>query len=388
MIYLDHAASTPVCEAARSVMMSWLGCSVGHVNAASDHRPGRQALRAVEQARQQVAGLVQASPDEIIWTSGATESNNLAIKGAIEFNALGDCHVITSRIEHRCVLESCRSLEQRTNPRVMVSYLKPEPSGAIDPQQVLDAITPKTQLVSLMWVNNEIGSVTDIPRLANALADRGVMLHVDAAQAAGKLLIDLSSVPVSLLSLSAHKFGGPQGIGALFVRRRPRSRVAAQLHGGGHEQGMRSGTLPVHQILGMGAASAEVDAELDQAVEHMRQLRERMAERLLELPGVTRNGSAPQQAPHILNLSFDGVNGESLRASLDGLAVSSGSACTSASSEPSYVLRSLGRDDELANASLRFSFSPMTEIEEVDQAAEQVREQVQRLRALSPRGDL
>lgn len=379
MIYLDHAATTPLAPEAWEAMRPWLEPGGGYANPASAHAAGRAARAAVEAAREQVAARIGAQPEEIVWTSGATESNNLAIKGAVEFHARGRGHVITSRIEHRCVLDACRWLETARSARV--SYLQPDRLGRIEPQQVLDALSPETVLVSLMWVNNEIGNVTDIPALAVQLRKRGVMLHVDAAQAAGKLRIDLAATPVDLLSLSAHKLGGPKGIGALFVRRRPRARVAPQLHGGGHEWGMRSGTLATHQCVGMGAAFASVPGDF---IERTTALRERLWNRLKDLPAVQRNGDASCAAPHILNASFEGVEGESLRAALFDIAVSSGAACSSATAEPSYVLRALGRDDELANASLRFSFGRTTTEVDVDAAAVRVVHEVNRLRALSP----
>ncbi|TDU32793.1 cysteine desulfurase IscS [Panacagrimonas perspica] len=379
MIYLDHAATTPLAPEAWTAMRPWLEPGGGYGNPASAHAAGRQALAAVEAARAQVAALVGAQPEEIVWTSGATESNNLAIKGAVEFHARGRAHVITSRIEHRCVLDTCRWLEGARNVRV--TYLQPDRLGRIEPQQVIDALSPETVLVSLMWANNEIGNLTDIPALAPQLRERGVMLHVDAAQAAGKVAIDLCAVPVDLLSLSAHKLGGPKGVGALFVRRRPRARVAPLLHGGGHEWGMRSGTLATHQVVGMGAAFASLPVDFSERTTH---LRERLWQRLAMLPGVQRNGDARQAAPHILNLSFDGVEGESLRAALFDVAVSSGAACSSATAEPSYVLRALGRNDELANASLRFSFGRTTCEADIDAAAARVEHEVLRLRALSP----
>lgn len=384
MIYLDHAATTPLAPEAWDAMRPWLEPGAqGYGNPASDHAAGRAAREAVERARAQVAGLVGALPEEIIWTSGATESNNLAIKGAVEFHARGRAHLISSRIEHRCVLDTCRWLET-ANRNLRVSYLQPDRLGRIEPRQVIDALTPETVLVSVMWVNNEIGNITDIPALATRLRERGVMLHVDAAQAAGKLPIDLREVPVDLLSLSAHKLGGPKGIGALFVRRKPRARVSPQMHGGGQEWGMRSGTLPTHQCVGMGAAFARGAATFAAEAAHMSRLRERLWNRLASLPGVQRNGDPRAAAPQVLNLSFEGVEGESLRASLFDLAVSSGSACSSATSEPSYVLRALGRDDALANASLRFSFGGSTTELEVDTAAARVIEEVRRLRAISP----
>jgi len=391
MIYLDYAATTPLDEAVFEAMLPYLKPDGLHGNPASTHGPGFKARAAVERARQQVAALIGAEAGEIIWTSGATESNNLALKGALEFRGFPrngkPAHIVTSKTEHKCVLDTCRHLETLG---ARVSYLKPDGQGRVTPQAVLAAITPDTVLVSLMWVNNEIGAVNDIERLAPQLRERGVMLHVDAAQAAGKLAIDLQAVPVDLLSLSAHKLYGPKGVGALFVRRRPRARLAPQMHGGGHEQGMRSGTLPTHQVVGMGAACALASARFDADIRHWSGLRDALWARLRTIPGVLRNGPAgdsaegERAAPHLLNLSFPGVEGESLRASLSGIAVSSGSACSSATAEPSYVLRALGRDDETANASLRFSFGRRTTLADIEQVAGTVIDQVARLRALSP----
>ena len=384
MIYLDYAATTPIAASVFEAMLPFLAPDGLHGNPASAHGPGFRARAAVEAAREQVAALVGAEAREIIWTSGATESNNLAIKGALEFRSTPvagrGAHVVTSRIEHKCVLDTCRHLETQG---VRVSYLKPDGQGRVAPEAVLAALTPDTALVSLMWVNNEIGAVNDIETLAPLLRERGVLLHVDAAQAAGKRPIDLQAVPVDLLSLSAHKLYGPKGVGALFVRRRPRARLAPQMHGGGHEQGMRSGTLATHQVVGMGAACALAAARLQDDIAHLAGLRDALWAQLRALPGVLRNGP-DDGAPHLLNLSFPGIEGEALRAALPGLAVSSGSACSSATAEPSYVLRALGRDDETANASLRFSFGRPTTRADIDAAAVQVRAAVARLRALSP----
>ena len=391
MIYLDYAATTPIAPEVFEAMLPYLRPDGLHGNPASTHGPGLRARAAVETARQQVAALVGAEAGEIVWTSGATESNNLAIKGALEFRsrpAAGrGAHIVTSRTEHKCVLDTCRHLETQG---VRVSYLKPDGQGRVTPDAVLAALTPETALVSLMWINNEIGTVHDIEALAPRLRERGVLLHVDAAQAAGKRAIDLRAVPVDLLSLSAHKLYGPKGVGALFVRRRPRARLSPQMHGGGHEQGMRSGTLPTHQVVGMGAAFALAASRLEADIDHCRTLRDALWTRLRGIPGVLRNGPAGDPAgepaaPHLLNLSFPGVEGESLRAALAGVAVSSGSACSSATAEPSYVLRALGRDDETANASLRFSFGRPTTRAEIDTVADAVIAQVARLRALSPR---
>jgi cysteine desulfurase len=351
-------------------------------NPASGHGPGFRARKAVERARAQVAELLGATPEEIIFTSGATESNNLAIKGAIEFQGFSGAQVLSSRIEHKCVLDTCRYLETRG---VAVHYLSPDSGGRVSAEQVLQALRPDTRLVSLMWVNNETGTIQDVERLAPRLRERGVLLHVDAAQAVGKLAIDLSRVPIDLLSLSAHKFNGPKGIGALFVRKRPRARLAPQMHGGGHEQGMRSGTLATHQIVGLGEAAALARERLTEEPQRLAGLRERLWASLSALPRVLRNGDPAFAAPHVLNVSFEGVEGESLRASVPELAVSSGSACSSATAESSYVLRALGRDDELANASLRFSFGASSGTAQIDSAAALLIRQVTWLRELSPR---
>ena len=381
MIYLDYAATTPLDPGALEAMLPYLRESGAFANPASAHGPGYKARAAVERARAQVAALIGAESPEIVWTSGATESNNLAIKGALEFHGGGKGHIVTSRTEHKCVVDTCRHLQAQG---VRVTFLKPGADGVVTPGQVLEALTPETVLVSLMWVNNEIGAVADIPRLAPWLRERGVLLHVDAVQAAGKLPIDLAAVPVDLLSLSAHKLHGPKGVGALYVRRKPRARLAPQMHGGGHEWGMRSGTLATHQIAGMGAAFEVAAARLPGDAARLTALRERLWTRLQALPRVHRNGAAASSAPHVLNLSFEGVEGEALRASLPELAVSSGSACSSATQEPSYVLRALGRDDELANASLRFSLGRQTTADDIERAADLVIKQVQWLRELSP----
>jgi cysteine desulfurase len=381
MIYLDYAATTPLDADVLQAMLPFLTADGSFANPASTHGPGYKARAAVEKARGQVAALLGAEPGEIVWTSGATESNNLALKGALEFRGLKNAHIVTSRTEHKCVLDTCRHLETQG---VRVSYLKPGTGGAVSPEQVLEALTPETVLVSLMWVNNEIGVVQDIPRLAPLLRERGVLFHVDAVQAAGKLPIDLRSVPIDLLSVSAHKIYGPKGAGALFVRKKPRARLAPQMHGGGHEWGMRSGTLATHQIVGMGAAFAIAAERLAADAERLGGLRDLLWTRLQALPRIHRNGDPARSAPHVLNVSFEGVEGEALRASLPDLAVSSGSACSSATQEPSYVLRALGRDDELANASLRFSLGRGTTPEQIERAAASVIQQVQWLRELSP----
>lgn len=390
MIYLDYAATTPLAPEAFEAMLPFLRGDGQHANPASTHGPGFRARKAVETARAQVAALIGAEPGEIIWTSGATESNNLALKGALEFRGGSDglrgAHIVTSKTEHKCVLDTCRHLETRG---LRVTALTPGADGRVTPQQVMDAITPDTALVSLMWVNNEIGVAQDIGSLAPQLRERGVLFHVDAAQAAGKLPIDLGRVPVDLLSLSAHKLYGPKGIGALFVRRKPRARLAPQIHGGGHEQGMRSGTLATHQCVGMGAAFVLAGERLEADARRLAALREQLWSGLQTLPRIHRNGQPlagefDGLSPHVLNVSFEGVEGESLRASLPEIAVSSGSACSSATAEPSYVLRALGRADELANASLRFSFGRDTTAADIDRVAARVVEQVRWLRELSP----
>lgn len=379
MIYLDHAATTPLAPEALEAMLPWL--REGYANPASAHGPGLAARRAVETAREQAAALIGARPDEIIWTSGATESNNLALKGALEFRGLRGAHLVSSRIEHRAVLDTCRWLETQG---VQVSYLQPDRQGRIEVQQVLDALRPETVLVSLMWVNNEIGACNPIAALAPLLRERGVLLHVDAVQAAGTCTIDLAQLPVDLLSLSAHKLYGPKGVGLLFARRRPRARLAPLIHGGGHEQGMRAGTLATHQLAGFGAACALAQQRRDADAVHTAALRDQLWQALAGLPGVHRNGDPVQSAPHILNLSFEGVDGESLRAMLPDLAVSSGSACASATREPSFVLRALGRDDVLADASLRFSFGRGNTPAEVGTAARRVTEALTSLRSWAP----
>jgi len=381
MIYLDYAATTPLDPRVFDAMLPYLRPDGFWANPASTHGPGFKARGAVERARAQVAGLIGAEAGEIVWTSGATESNNLAIKGAIEFHSRPDAHIVTSRIEHKCVLDTCRYLETRG---VRVTYLKPGADGAVSPEQVLEALTAQTVLVSLMWVNNEIGTINEVERLAPLLRERGILFHVDAVQAAGKLAIDLAKVPIDLLSVSAHKIYGPKGVGALFVRKRPRARLMPQMHGGGQEQGMRSGTLATHQIVGMGAAFACATEQREADAAKLAELRDLLWSRLSALPNLHRNGDPARAAPHVLNVSFEGVEGEALRACLPKLAVSSGSACSSATAEPSYVLRALGRSDDLANASLRFSLGRGTTVEEVEQAAAQVVEQVKWLRELSP----
>lgn len=381
MIYLDHAATTPLDPAVREAMLQWLDAETGFGNPASDHALGHRARAAVEAARDGVAALIGAGRDEIVWTSGATESNNLAIKGALEFRGRQRAHVVSSRIEHKSVLDTCRYLETQG---ATVTYLTPDAQGLIGVEQVLAALRPDTALVSLMWVNNETGAINPVEALAPLLRERGILFHVDAVQAAGKLQIDLARTPIDLLSLSAHKLYGPKGIGALFVRKRPRARLTPQIHGGGHEQGMRSGTLATHQIVGFGTACRLALAALPAEAVRLASLRDALW-RLLQarVPGLLRNGVAERSVPGILNLSFPGVEGEALRASLPELMVSSGSACSSATREPSYVLRALGRDDELAGSSLRLSLGRGTDAAQLESAAAQIGDAVARLRAVA-----
>jgi cysteine desulfurase len=381
MIYLDHAATAPLDPRVFEAMLPYLRPGGVHGNPSSDHAFGREARAAVERAREQVAALIGAEPGEIVFTSGATESDNLAIKGALEFNAGRARHIVTSITEHKAVRDTCRHLETQG---VRVTYLKPGADGRVSPEQVMAALTPETVLVSLMWVNNETGVIQDVETLAPRLRERSVLFHVDAVQAPGKLPVDLRKVPIDLLALSAHKLYGPKGMGALFVRKKPRARLAPQMHGSGHEQGMRSGTLPTHQIVGMGEAFRIAAGELATEPARLRALRERLWSILSGLPGVLLNGEAAPRAPGILNASFTGVEGESLRASLPGLALSSGSACSSATREPSTVLRAMGRDDELAGASLRFSLGRSNTRDEIETAGAEVVAQVKRLRALAP----
>lgn len=381
VIYLDHAATTPLDPRVRDAMLPWLDADSHFGNPASDHALGRKARAAVERARAQVAALLGAGADEIVWTSGATESNNLALKGALEFRGLKGAHIVTSRVEHKAVLDTCRYLETQG---VRVSYLTPQADGIVAAGQVLAALQPDTALVSLMWVNNETGAINPVEALAPQLRERGILFHVDAVQAAGKLPIDLAQVPIDLLSLSAHKLYGPKGVGALFVRKRPRARLAPQIHGGGHEQGMRSGTLATHQIVGFGEACVLAAAGLGAEALRLRGLRERLWQALQVLPKIYLNGPVEARAPGILNVSFAGAEGESLRAMLPELMVSSGSACSSATREPSYVLRALGRDDELAGSSLRLSLGRYSTEAQIDRAAAQIIEAVRFLRELSP----
>ncbi|WP_269618003.1 IscS subfamily cysteine desulfurase [Zhongshania sp. BJYM1] len=385
-IYLDYSATTPVDPRVAEKMMACLTTDGVFGNPASrSHLFGWKAEEAVENARRQVADLLNADPREIVWTSGATESNNLAIKGAAHFYSKKGKHVITSKIEHKAVLDTCRQLEREG---FEVTYLDPTDKGLITPEMIADAIREDTVVVSIMHANNEIGTISDIAGIGEVCRANGVVFHVDAAQTAGKVTIDLEAMKVDLLSMSAHKMYGPKGIGALYVRRKPRIRLEAQMHGGGHERGMRSGTLPTHQIVGMGAACEIARQEMIKDAEHALALRNRFWDGLKDIEQVHINGDFEQRLPGNLNVSLAFVEGESLIMSLKDLAVSSGSACTSASLEPSYVLRALGLNDELAHSSLRFSFGRFTTSEEVDYAIKQVRGAVDKLRELSPLWDM
>ncbi|WP_148862988.1 IscS subfamily cysteine desulfurase [Marinobacter fonticola] len=378
-VYFDYAATTPVDPRVANRMVEHLTLDGVFGNPASrSHGYGWQAEATVEGARRQVADLIGSDPREIVWTSGATESDNLAIKGVASRFPGG--HIVTSAIEHKAVLDTCSWLETQG---MRVTYLAPDVNGRITVDRVEEALTEDTCLVSVMWVNNELGVTNDVPAIGSMLRNRGILFHVDAAQAAGKLPIDLSRVKVDLLSLSGHKVYGPKGIGALYVRRDPNVRIDAQIHGGGHERGMRSGTLATHQILGMGEAFRIAADELDIERERLFALRERFLAAVLSIEGVSLNGHPELTVPGIVNLSFEGVDGESLMLGLRELAVASGSACTSASLEPSYVLRALGVSDELAHSALRFSLGRFSNEEEIDFAASEIASVLGRLRELS-----
>lgn len=384
--YFDYSATTPVAPQVAQAMMGFLTPDGVFGNPASrSHSYGWEAEAAVEKARKQVADLINADPREIVWTSGATESNNLCIKGAAHFYNKKGKHIITSKIEHKAVLDTCRQLEREGYE---VTYLDPDSEGLIDPEQVKQAIRLDTVVVTLMFVNNEIGVINPIAEIGEITSAAKVMFHVDAAQAPGKVEIDLQKLKVDLMSFSAHKAYGPKGMGAAFVRRKPRARIEAQMHGGGHERGMRSGTLPTHQIVGMGEAFAMAKADMKEENARITKLRDHFWNQIKDMEEIYLNGSMEQRVPHNLNVSFNYVEGESLMMSLKSLAVSSGSACTSASLEPSYVLRALGRNDELAHSSIRFSFGRYTTIEEVDNAVKEIKTAVDKLRELSPLWDM
>ena len=385
-IYFDYSATTPVDSRVAKKMADCLTNDGNFGNPASrSHAYGWQAEAAAEEARAQVAALLNADPREIVWTSGATEANNLAIKGCAHFNQKRGKHVITSKIEHKAVLDTCRQLEREG---FEVTYLDPDAEGIIHPKAVEEAIREDTTVVSLMHINNEIGTINDIAAIGEICRQHKVFFHVDAAQSAGKVPIDMETMKVDLMSLSAHKIYGPKGIGALYVRRKPRVRIEAQMHGGGHERGMRSGTLATHQIVGMGEAFSVAKEEMAKDNEHILALRDRLWNGLSDMEEVQVNGSLTQRVAGNLNISFAYVEGESLIMALKDLAVSSGSACTSASLEPSYVLRALGLDDEQAHSSIRFSMGRFTTEEEIDFAVAKIRDAVAKLRELSPLWDM
>jgi len=379
-IYLDYSATTPVDPSVAAKMIPYLTEEFGNP-ASRSHQFGWNAERAVEEARAEVAALIGADAKEIVWTSGATESNNLALKGAARFLKGKGKHLVTLSTEHKAVLDAMRELER---DGFEVSYLDVAPNGLVDPERFAAALRPDTILASVMFVNNEIGVIQDIAALGEICRGRGVLFHVDAAQATGKVDIDLSRLKVDLMSLSAHKTYGPKGIGALYVRKKPRVRLEAQIHGGGHERGMRSGTLATHQIVGMGEAYRLARLTMAAENETVRALRDRLLAGLSDLEAVTINGDMERRVPHNLNLSFNFVEGESLMMAIKDIAVSSGSACTSASLEPSYVLRALGLPDELAHSAIRFTLGRWTTAEEVDFAIRQIKECIIRLREMSP----
>jgi cysteine desulfurase len=380
MIYLDYAATTPVDPQVVKVMSESLSNNFGNP-ASRSHQFGWKAEKSIDLARKQVAELINADPREIIWTSGATESDNLAIKGAASFYKGKGKHIITSLIEHKAVLDTCRQLESEG---YSVTYLEPDSDGLVQPNSIKNAIREDTILVSIMHANNEIGTIQDIKAIGEITRANNIIFHVDAAQSAGKIPLDVTDVNVDLLSMSSHKMYGPKGIGALFVRRKPRARIHAQIHGGGHERGMRSGTLPTHQIIGMGEACRIAKEQMTQDNERIRMLRDKLWQGVKDIPETRLNGHYEQRLPGFLNASFNFVEGESLMMGLKELAISSGSACTSASLEPSYVLRALGLSDELAHSSLRFSIGRFTTNQDIDDAISLVRGVVQHLRDMSP----
>ena len=379
-IYLDYAATTPVDPRVVQKMLPYLYEIFGNP-ASRSHSFGWAAEEAVEIAREQVAALIGADPREVVWTSGATESNNLAIKGAALFHQAKGKHLITLRTEHKAVLDPMRELERNG---FEATVLDVQPNGLLDLDKFKDALRKDTIVVSVLMVNNEIGVIQDIPAIGAMCRERGIIFHVDAAQATGKVAIDMDKLPVDLLSMSAHKTYGPKGQGALYVRRKPRVRLEAQMHGGGHERGMRSGTLPTHQIVGMGTAFAIAQAEMGTEIERIRMLQKRLLDGISTIEQVFINGDLERRVPHNVNASFNYVEGESLIMGVKGIAVSSGSACTSASLEPSYVLRALGRSDELAHSSLRMTIGRFTTAQEIDYAVSTLQDRVGKLRELSP----
>jgi cysteine desulfurase len=377
---MDYGATSPVDQRVVDAMIPWLREHFGNP-ASRSHAWGWEAEAAVEKAREQVAELIGADPREIIWTSGATESDNLAIKGAAQFYKTRGKHLITVKTEHKAVLDTMRDLERQG---FEVTYLDVQEDGLLDLDKLKDAMRKDTILVSVMYVNNEIGVIQDIPTIGAMCRERGIIFHVDAAQATGKVAIDLATLPVDLMSLASHKTYGPKGIGALYVRRKPRVRIEAQMHGGGHERGMRSGTLPTHQIVGMGEAFRIAREEMGVESERIRMLQQRLINGLSDIEQTFLNGHPEKRVPHNVNMSFNFVEGESLIMGIKGVAVSSGSACTSASLEPSYVLRALGRSDELAHSSLRMTIGRYTTVEEVDYVVSTLKDRVAKLRELSP----
>jgi len=379
-IYLDYSATTPIDPRVAEKMIPYITEHFGNP-ASRSHSFGWTAEKAVEEAREEVAKLVNADPREIVWTSGATESNNLAIKGASHFYSTKGKHVLTIATEHKAVIDAVRELEREG---FTATYLEPEPNGLVDLEKFKKAIRPDTVLASVMLVNNEIGVIQDIEALGNICREEKVIFHVDAAQATGKVDIDLEKLPVDLMSFSAHKTYGPKGIGALYVRRKPRIRIEAQMHGGGHERGMRSGTLATHQIVGMGEAFKIARLEMKSENERIRTLRDKLLQGLQSIEEVYVNGDLTHRIPHNLNISFNYVEGESLIMAVKDIAVSSGSACTSASLEPSYVLRALGRSDELAHSSIRFSIGRFTTEADVDFTIQLLKDKIEKLRELSP----
>ncbi len=381
-IYLDYASTTPVDPRVASKMMEFLTPEGEFGNPASrSHRFGWKADEAVEEARSHVANLVNCDPREVVWTSGATEADNLAIKGVARFYKSKGNHIITSKIEHKAVLDPCRQLEREG---FEVTYLDPDDKGLISPEAVEAAIKDSTVLVSIMHINNELGTVNDISKIGDVTRDKGIFFHVDAAQSTGKVNIDLEKMSVDLMSFSAHKTYGPKGVGALYVRRKPRVRLEALIHGGGHERGMRSGTLATHQIVGMGEAFRLANKEMEEDHKKISKFHEKFLDKVKDIDHVYINGDLNNKVPNILNVSFNFVEGESLIMGLKDIAVSSGSACTSASLEPSYVLRALGRKDELAHSSIRFSFGRFTSDDDVNNTLDILGNVVHRLRELSP----
>ena len=383
-IYLDYGATTPVDQRVVDAMIPWLREHFGNP-ASRSHAWGWEAEAAVEKAREQVAALINADPREIIWTSGATESDNLALKGAAQFYKTRGKHLVTVKTEHKAVLDPMRELERQG---FEVTYLDVREDGLLDLESFKAALRADTILASVMLVNNEIGVIQDIAAIGAICRERGIVFHVDAAQATGKVTIDLAQLPVDLMSLASHKTYGPKGIGALYVRRKPRVRIEAQMHGGGHERGMRSGTLPTHQIVGMGEAFRIAREEMGTEIERVRMLQKRLLDGLSAIEQTFLNGDPTQRVPHNVNMSFNYVEGESLIMGVKGIAVSSGSACTSASLEPSYVLRALGRSDELAHSSLRMTIGRFTTEEEIDYVVDTLKDRVAKLRELSPLWDM